>query len=433
MKATILFALLFCVSIHNAQTTYTYTGSGNWNVTSNWTPSYPGTSIAHLDEVIIPNGSNVTVNSTTTIYGKLTVNGSLESISIFNVVGEFIANGSFTNKSFFTNFGTSTLNASASSNSIFKNEGTLTIKSTFSSSSTFTTDNGGITVSQSTFTNTSSFKVEFGGSFKNTGTLNSTGTITNNGTFTNENNITSNTFINNNSLVNDLGSISFNSSVYYLMGNNVSHTGNHSISNRIAPRTSVDNDYNPISPANPIGVYAFDDNITFMSSARIEADLKSDVLFDKITIGGTASLSGILQVNLVDSYDPAVGTKIEILQATSGISGTFSSVILPDLGATKEFQVNYNANIIELEVVSSALSLHDTDTTKFKAFPNPVKDALHVRGLLNNEKVMISSITGKKLIETNVSLHNNTIQVDNLTPGIYIVTIANSSFKISKI
>lgn len=434
MKKTLLCVLIFHTIIFNAQTTYTYSGSGNWNETANWSPSYPGTALAHLDEAIIPSGSNVTISSTTTIYGKLTLNGSIESTAFFNIVGELVANGSFTNKSLFTNFGTSTFNASITSSSSFRNEGSLFIKSTFNNSSTFITDNGGITENESVINNNSTFKVEFGGSFKNTGTINSTGTITNNGTFNNENSINCNTFINNNSIINDIGSISFYNNVYYLMGSNISHTGNNSISNRLAPRTSVDNDYNPISPVNPIGEYSFDDNITLESSARIEIDLKTDALHDLISIGDTAVLNGILQVNLLESYNPPIGTKIIILQTINGISGTFNNAILPDLvtipdiGTEKEFKINYNSNNVELEVVASeALSVNNFSKNKLEIYPNPVQKDFYINGLSQNERLVITSLLGKTVSTSIVSPNENKVNVDHLKPGIYILNIGNIS------
>ncbi len=435
MKTTILFAFIFFSITFNAQTTYTYVGSGNWNTAANWSPSYPGTNIAHLDEVIIPLGSNVTVNSSTTVYGKLTVNGSVETQSIFNIVGELIANGSFNNKSFFTNFGDATFNASVTSSSIFKNEGTLVFKSSFENSSTFITDNGGFTENQSTLNNNSTLKVEFGGSIKNTGTINSIGTITNNGTFTNENHINCNTFINNNSIINDIGTINFNGSFYYLMGNNISHTGDYTVTNKIAPRTSVDQDFNIISPANPIGTYSFNDNVIFQSSSRIEVDLKTDALNDLVSVGGSATLNGILQANLIDAYDPVIGTKITILQANNGVSGTFNSMVLPDLGATKEFKVNYLANAIELEVIASGtLSTSDFDANdnKITVFPNPAKDYFYIKGLLNNEKVVITSLMGKRLLETFISPNNNKLDLFTLKSGVYILSVGDIHMKVVK-
>ncbi|TXE11613.1 T9SS type A sorting domain-containing protein [Seonamhaeicola algicola] len=433
---TLLFLTLCIYTIHfNAQVNfnYTYNGTGYWTDTANWSPSYPGTMVTQSYTVIIPSGSSITIDTPTSIYGKITVDGSIKNTSNFNIVGTFICNGTFTNNSLFSNFGTSTFNNTVTSTSVFTNEGIATFKSTFENNASLITKNGGVTNIESTLNNTSSIKVEFSGNLLNTGTINNTNTasISNNGTITNENIINSYTFTNNNTIINDVGTITFGNSVFYLMGNNVSHTGNNSFTNRISPKTTVDANYNTIFPANPIGTYTFNNNATLQNSSRIEIDLKADNDYDKIMIGGIASLSGIVEVRLVDGYDPAIGTKLTFLEANNGITGTFSNTILPSLGSSKSFRINYNANGVELEVVS-ALSNNDVTKNNFSVYPNPTNNVLHINNLKGNETFILTNITGQKVLETTISPYKNNIDLSNLKPAIYIATIANSSFKILK-
>ncbi|MEM6717981.1 MAG: BspA family leucine-rich repeat surface protein [Bacteroidota bacterium] len=60
---TKLLAFLLCIVVYtvNAQTTYTYNGSGNWTNAANWSPSYPGTTIA-ADAIVTGNGGTVTID-----------------------------------------------------------------------------------------------------------------------------------------------------------------------------------------------------------------------------------------------------------------------------------------------------------------------------------------------------------------------------------
>lgn len=435
MKASLSILFIFLTFTLNSQTIYTYTSSGNWTTQSNWSPNYPGTTLAASDEVIITTGANLTTTGITTINGKLTIEGSYESNSILNINGEIVNNGSFTNRSILNNKGTITINSPVENRSIFTNEGLLIIKARFDNNSTFTTGDGGITENQSTLNSNSSINTDFGGTLKNTGTINSISTIKNNGTLNNEGIINCGSLINNNTIVNSTGSIVFNSSGYSLIGNNVSHTGDHIISNRLAPRTSVDVNYVPISPINPIGTYLFNDNVTFQTSSRVLIDLKSDLLFDTVNIGNSAILNGTLQITLLDSYDPPIGTTFAIINANDNVSGTFQSTSLPSLGVSKEFQINYNLNSVELEVISSSiLELDEFNNSKNKllAYPNPFIDIIHFKGILKNETLKIYTLEGKIILKTNISPYNTSISLGHLSKGIYILAVENRQIKIVK-
>ena len=56
-----------------------------------------------------------------------------------------------------------------------------------------------------------------------------------------------------------------------------------------------------------------------------------------------------------------------------------------------------------------------------KIYPNPVKDNLHIETALNGDiNITIFDLVGKEVLSTKV---DNTVNVDNLTPGMYIAKI----------
>jgi hypothetical protein len=71
--------------------------------------------------------------------------------------------------------------------------------------------------------------------------------------------------------------------------------------------------------------------------------------FDQLNIGGTATLGGTLQVDLLDGYSPAPGTSFEFLRATGGVTGTFADAILPNVPGLS-WQLVYEPLAVRLSV-----------------------------------------------------------------------------------
>jgi autotransporter-associated beta strand protein len=72
--------------------------------------------------------------------------------------------------------------------------------------------------------------------------------------------------------------------------------------------------------------------------------------FDVIQVGGTATLGGTLLVQL-GNFAPTIGQTFDILTATGGLSGTFSTVA-GSPGAGKAWQLTYGPNDLTLSVVA---------------------------------------------------------------------------------
>lgn len=102
--------------------------------------------------------------------------------------------------------------------------------------------------------------------------------------------------------------------------------------------------------ANIVGNYAQ----SASAALQIEiAGLAPGAQFDRVDVTGLANLNGALNVTLLNNFIPSIGNSFEILRAVGGLSGSFSSINLPDLSAfNRGWQINSTATAISLQVVS---------------------------------------------------------------------------------
>lgn len=122
MKKLVLLLAMASMLCTVAQTQYTYTGKGNWADQNNWSPSYPGTTIAAADEVLIPAGAQVKVTYLTN-HGKIINKGTLTSNSFFYNYGTLDNDSLFESQSFFYNYGTIDNDSVFFNRSFFNNQG----------------------------------------------------------------------------------------------------------------------------------------------------------------------------------------------------------------------------------------------------------------------------------------------------------------------
>jgi autotransporter-associated beta strand protein len=71
--------------------------------------------------------------------------------------------------------------------------------------------------------------------------------------------------------------------------------------------------------------------------------------FDQLNIGGTATLGGTLQLNLLDGYSPAPGTSFEFLRSIGGVTGAFANTIFPNAPGLL-WQLDYEPLAVRLSV-----------------------------------------------------------------------------------
>jgi autotransporter-associated beta strand protein len=73
--------------------------------------------------------------------------------------------------------------------------------------------------------------------------------------------------------------------------------------------------------------------------------------FDQLHVSGTASLGGLLTVQLL-GFAPSLGQTFQFLTADGGVAGAFSNLNLPSLGPTKAWRLLYGANDATLTIVA---------------------------------------------------------------------------------
>lgn len=434
-RTTLITCISLLISVTlNAQTTYTYTGTGNWDTEANWSPSYPGAGdIQNSGDTVINNGT-INLNIYLQFYADIFNNGVINNSFTTIIVSSIINNGEINNnvsKNFLltdlTNYGTIN-NAGSISTSVYNNEDGGII------------NNFGILYNQSSI---DQFTLEvFSGMFNNkTGAIldNKIGGIIQNyewsiinnfGTLINSGIIKTNGDINNYDLssLNNSGIVIDNGGIAPDISQPNHHpivlTNTGTISGTNTASFSHFFNEGTLSPGNPIGVYTND--FYFSASVGIiELELASSSDFDKVILD-YAELSGTLNVSLINGYTPTTGNTFTIITASSGIIGAFDTINLP---AGYTWNVISTTTAITLEVTST-LNTPDFDVLAFNMYPNPAKDTftIELEKSITIQKVNIYNTIGQLVLTTKESQ----INTSKLTSGLYTVEVVTDKGKNNK-
>jgi len=82
-----------------------------------------------------------------------------------------------------------------------------------------------------------------------------------------------------------------------------------------------------------------------------------------------------------------------------------------------------------LFTVDGSLSLEEFNSDSFKIFPNPANEILNINANYPIDKIQLYSVLGKKVLQIT---NSSSIDVGQLSPGIYIVKIESNNTFISK-
>lgn len=86
-----------------------------------------------------------------------------------------------------------------------------------------------------------------------------------------------------------------------------------------------------------------------------------------------------------------------------------------------------------MDQIDSSLSIQDEEHVKFSIFPNPAEDALTIKLLENEPRLMVLyDVLGKELLREVIDKELNTIPIRSLSSGIYYVKIQFNSTTVSK-
>jgi T5SS/PEP-CTERM-associated repeat protein len=108
-----------------------------------------------------------------------------------------------------------------------------------------------------------------------------------------------------------------------------------------------------VRPGFSPGTMAFGGDLSFGVFAGLEIELAGTTpgtQFDRLTVADQLVLDGSLDVTLLGGFTPTAGDSFEIITATGGLTGTFANELLPDLGASLEWDVVYDSDSVTLQV-----------------------------------------------------------------------------------
>ncbi len=137
------------------------------------------------------------------------------------------------------------------------------------------------------------------------------------------------------------GSISFNGGSVFGNGGN------------LAANVSSSATLTPADSSTSTGTLAVTGNYTQNSTGTLNASIASATAYSQLSVSGSASLGGTLDIGRLGGYVPPVGASFTILSAGS-VSGQFSTVRGTGINGSEHFVVNYNSNNVTVSVASGA-------------------------------------------------------------------------------
>ena len=162
----------------------------------------------------------------------------------------------------------------------------------------------------------------------------------------------------------------------------------------------------------------------------------------EITAESTSSKVGVFASQNTSTQNPSSNTDFAT-HTTSGtnqqtwtVSWTAPST---DVGAITFYAssnaadgdggVNGDQIVFSTEVIGSVLGINDARLLQFSMFPNPSDGqvTLQLPTGVNQAKVSVFDYLGKSLLQKNISASNNTIDISNLSAGLYFVRIQTDS------
>lgn len=214
-----------------------------------------------------------------------------------------------------------------------------------------------------------------------------------------------------------------------------SNTGSPKVTISTVATSKVIQLYSFMSPTVPFYVVSPELN-TIDGNHKLSFELKP--------IAGTMTVQVGTLSNATDfTTFQAVGSPIEVSSAVT----TFSNIVIP--ASTTQKYIAFKAVAVNQHMAASldnvswqpTLGIEDSNLISFKVYPNPSVDRnITISSdsqLIGNDKNSISiySLTGAKVFETemkNNSGNTNTINLSDLTAGIYIMKIQSGDFNTTK-
>ena len=96
------------------------------------------------------------------------------------------------------------------------------------------------------------------------------------------------------------------------------------------------------------------DNYTQLATGVLDTQIggrKVVTSYSQLSVTGPVTLDGTLNISLIKKFTPAIGQKFTILNAPSGITGTFPTVNGLAINSSEHFTLSYTSTTVVLEVV----------------------------------------------------------------------------------
>jgi autotransporter-associated beta strand protein len=114
--------------------------------------------------------------------------------------------------------------------------------------------------------------------------------------------------------------------------------------------------------ANAIGTLSVNGNVTLSSASKVVFEVGSAVDIDQIAATGNVSIDGIVEVALINGYDPEVDDSLQLVDLSGNVSlGPNHSLSLPFLGASKLWDTSEFATTGAVTVIAGSVT-QDTFT-----------------------------------------------------------------------
>jgi PEP-CTERM motif len=208
-----------------------------------------------------------------------------------------------------------------------------------------------------------------------------------------------------------------------LLGNGGTITGNVNMSGTISPGDAP-------GAAGALGIVG---NYAQLSAGVFQLELGGLVpgsQFDLLNVSGTTSLSGTLDVSLINSFFPAVGNTFTFLNSTGGVSGIFGTVNGLNIGGGEILSVIYGSNYVEISTsYSSTTDLWNGGTGVWSngsqwsiGVPQPAFDTIIYSGGNDDVTMDVGSSTVNSLTVGGPSNGFSSILSDNGTAQTLVVT-----------
>jgi hypothetical protein len=107
-----------------------------------------------------------------------------------------------------------------------------------------------------------------------------------------------------------------------------------------------------VLPGSSPGTLTIAGDYTQISDGVLSIDLASAGSFDKLVVNSNVQLAGLLEVNLLGGYEPALGATFDVLDWTGSASGAFELLVLPDLDAA----LAWDTSLLDAQGVLSVIA-----------------------------------------------------------------------------